>query len=105
MNRIALLSSLLFTGALVFACASNDGSSAEPTDQTDQQGEDLKKGKKCGAFLHGECPSGYWCDMSGVPAGNVGGAGVCKKERTCILNGVYVCPPGETFDTSVCHCK
>ncbi len=104
MNRIALFSSLLFAGALVFACAGNDGSSSEPADQTDQQGEDLKS-KRCGAFLHGACPTGYWCDMSSVAPGAVGGSGVCKKEHKCILNGVFVCPPGETFDASVCHCR
>jgi hypothetical protein len=89
--------------SLVFACAGSDGNS-NPTDTTDQQGEDLT-GRKCGTWLGGECPSGYTCDMSDVPAGNVGGSGVCRKHKACVLNGVFMCPKGESFDTGTCKCE
>jgi hypothetical protein len=90
-------------GGLVVACAGSDGNQ-DPTSDTSTQSEDLKS-KHCGSFAKGSCPSGYYCDMSDVPPGNVGGSGVCKKEHSCVLNGVIMCPKGESFDTSVCHCK
>ena len=104
MKRFFLLAAVL--GGFVLACSSAD-SSQDPTQDPAAQGaeEDLKRGKRCGPIADGTCPSGYWCDMSSVPAGNVGGTGVCKKEHACILNGIFLCPKGETFDTAVCHCK
>ncbi len=105
MKRSALVIALL--GSLVFACAGSDGNNTSDTSQdpaaASAQEQDLKA-KRCGAFLDGECPAGYWCDMSNIPPGNVGGSGVCKKEHHCILNGVMICPKGQTFDPAVCHC-
>jgi hypothetical protein len=28
-----------------------------------------------------------------------------KKGHHCIINGIFICPKGEKFDTTVCHCK
>jgi hypothetical protein len=102
--RRSLFSMLGFAplfASLVVACAGTDGSSQ---DQSPGSSEEDLTGKRCGSFVHGTCPTHYWCDMSNVPPGVVGGSGVCRKEHQCIMNGVFVCPPGETFDTSVCHC-
>jgi hypothetical protein len=103
-----LLAFIALSGSLVLACAGSDGHTTDsaPTDPAatgDEQ--DVNSGKKCGTFLNGECAKGYWCDMSSVPPGNVGGAGVCRKEHPCILNGLFRCPAGQSFDASVCHCR
>jgi hypothetical protein len=91
-------------GTLLLACAGSDGTQdPSPSEPADEQSEDLSS-KRCGAFLHGTCPSGSYCDMSSVPAGSVGGSGVCRKGHHCILNGMFICPKGQSFDPAVCHC-
>ncbi len=91
---------------LATACGSSPDENQDPSqDSTDQSTSDLRKAKRCGPIANGDCPSGYYCDMSGVPAGNAGGTGTCKKEHHCVLNGIFMCPRGESFDTSVCHCR
>lgn len=79
--HIKLLCLAAMLGTLV-ACAgetatqdpSQDPAPTDPAAATSDE-QNLIGKKKCGAFLHGTCPSGYSCDMSGIPHGNVGGAG------------------------------
>ena len=96
----ALLGSLIAcAGETASQDPSKDPTPTDPAAATSDE-QNLTGKKKCGAFLHGTCPNGYSCDMSGVPHGNVGGAGVCRK--TCVQNGV--CAISMHFDHATCKC-